>query len=71
MHSIRSHGIEIIVRKVDHVRSAAFYRVCKAGVILTGTRGRHWLILSLQDIKKNASWPGGGWQDTGIHRIIY
>jgi hypothetical protein len=38
MDSISSHGIEIIVRQVDYMCSAAFYRTGKAGIILIGTR---------------------------------
>ena len=69
--SIRSHGIEVIVRQVDYMCSAAFYRVCKSGIILTSIRERHWLILSSRHIKKNGNERGKDGHGPGEEQIIY
>jgi len=54
------------MRQVDHVRSAAFYRTGKTGIIVTGMGERHWLILSLPGIKINGQVPL-----RGNEQIIY
>jgi hypothetical protein len=60
VYSISSYGVKVIVRQMDDMRSAAFYCACKTGIVLDGTRERHWLILPSQRIKKNGQdngWP--------------
>jgi hypothetical protein len=69
--SIGSHGIKVVMRQVHHMRSAAFYRTCKAGIILTGTGRRHWLILSSQRIKMNGQERIWDAFQGGSEQIIY